>query len=143
VRIQGSSQQIHANVRPGTVFGLTTTATGRLFCAYLPPRLVAPLVAAELRGAGERVEAGALPRWLGEDLARIRKHGLAATEGKPIPGLNALSAPIFDHTDEIQVAITAIGPSAVLDCSLDSRAARALLAFTSRLSEQLGYRPAA
>jgi DNA-binding IclR family transcriptional regulator len=147
VRVQESSHQIHANVRPGSVFGLTTTATGRLFAAFLPQRLVEPMIKAELRDPSRQSQTG-LPRptlaELRAELAGIRRRGLASTQGQPIPGLSALSGPVFDHSGQMQVAITLIGPSAVVDVSAESAQAAALLAFTNGLSERLGYRrPAA
>lgn len=147
VRVQESSHQIHANVRPGTVFGLTTTATGRLFAAFLPPPLVEPMIKAELRDPKRQSQSGLARPTLAElraDFAEIRRHSLARTQGQPIPGLNALSAPVFDHSGQIQVGITLIGPSAALESAPESTQAKALLAFTSGLSERLGYRrPAA
>jgi DNA-binding IclR family transcriptional regulator len=146
VRVQESSHPIHANVRPGTVFGLTTTATGRLFAAFLPQPLVEPLIKAELRDPARRSQGGAYPTLaeLRNELAAIRRRGVATTEGQPIPGINALSAPVFDHSDQMQVAITLMGPSAVVDCTPDSAQAEALLAFTRDLSARLGHRrPAA
>jgi DNA-binding IclR family transcriptional regulator len=147
VRIQESSHQIHANVRPGTVFGLTTTATGKLFAAFLPERLIEPMLDAELRDPVRRSQGGgrsgggtgsATLTELHHELAEIRRRGIAVTEGQPIPGLNALSAPVFDHAGQIQVAVTLIGPSAVVDCAPDAAQAAALLAFTRDLSERLG-----
>jgi DNA-binding IclR family transcriptional regulator len=141
VRVQEASHQIHANMRPGTVFGLTTTATGRLFAALMPPALIEPMLKAELRDPARHRGSLGLAA-LRADLAAIRAHGLAATEGQPIPGLNALAAPVFDHAGQIQVAVTIMGPSAIVDCSEASPQAAALLRFTQDLSERLGYRRA-
>jgi hypothetical protein len=41
----------------------------------------------------------------------------------------------------MQLAITVIGPTGVLDIRPESADAKALLAFTRRLSAQLGYMP--
>ena len=38
----------------------------------------------------------------------MRAHGLARAVGVPIPGINALSAPVFDHTGAIVLAVTAV-----------------------------------
>jgi DNA-binding IclR family transcriptional regulator len=129
------------------VFGLTTTATGRLFSAFLPEPLVEPMIKAELRDPARRSQSGGAYPTLAElrnELAAIRQRGFATTEGQPIPGLSALSAPIFDHDDQMQVAITLMGPSAIVDCTSESPQAEALLAFARDLSERLGHRrPAA
>lgn len=145
VRVQESSQQIHANVRPGTVFGLTSTATGRLFAAFLPKRLVEPMIKAELRDPARRSQGGAYSSLaeLRRELAAIHERRLATTIGHPIPGLSALSAPIFDHSDQMQVAVTLMGPSAVVDCTPENRQATALISFARDLSERLGHRRSA
>jgi hypothetical protein len=41
----------------------------------------------------------------------------------------------------MQLAITVIGPTGVLDIHPESASTKALLAFTRRLSAQLGYMP--
>ena len=142
VRVQEASHQIHANMRPGTVFGLTATATGRLFAAFMPAALVEPMIAAELRDPARHRLGGAEPSLaeLRAELATVRRRGVATTVGKPIPGLSALAAPVFDHSGQIRVAITIMGPSAIVDCGADSAQAAALLDFTRGLSERLGYR---
>ena len=48
VHIAECSRQIHINMRPGTVMTpLLLSATGRVFAAFLPQRIVAPVLAAE------------------------------------------------------------------------------------------------
>jgi DNA-binding IclR family transcriptional regulator len=145
VRIQESSHRYHAAVRAGTVFDLATTATGKLFSAFFPEKMIEPLIKAELKDP-ERSQAAAakitLPM-LRKDLERIRQLGLSTIVDRPVPGLSALSAPVFDHSGELQLAITIMGPSTVVDVSQDGPQATALLSFTRRLSEQLGYSKAA
>ena len=144
VRIQESSHQIHANVRPGTVFGLTNTATGRLFAAFLPERLVDPLIHAELRDPARRSQgAPASLAALRAELAEVRRRGLATAHDMPVPGISALSAPIFDHSGQMQVAVTVMGPTQIVDCAEGGPHWRALDDFTRDLSVRLGHRPAA
>ena len=141
VLVQESSNYIHANVRPGGMFTVTGTATGKIFAAWLPPRLVEPVIAAELQAAQKGwSDVGALA---GEALAReidkVRRDGIAATTDLPVPGISALSAPVFNHSGHLQLAITVIGPTPKIDVSLQGPHAEALRAFAQRLSEQLGY----
>jgi DNA-binding IclR family transcriptional regulator len=143
VRIQESSHQLHANVRPGTVFGLTTTATGKVFASFLPEGLAEKAIRAELeRPAGGQRPSTVSLATMQDEIAEVRQRGFATTEGRPIPGISALSAPVFDHTSQIQLAITLMGPSAVVDCTPASPQAAALLAFTRELSRRLGHVPA-
>jgi DNA-binding IclR family transcriptional regulator len=142
VLVQESSNYIHANVRAGGMFTVTGTATGKVFAAYLPPKLVEPVIQAELQAAqkGWR-DIGALS---GEALARevekVRQAGIAATTDLPVPGISALSAPVFNHSGHLQLAITIIGPTRKIDVDLAGPHAAALLRFTRELSAKLGYR---
>lgn len=143
VMVQESSNQIHANVRPGGMFTVTGTATGKIFAAYLPPKLVEPVVAAELRAAqkGWRGSGSVGGEDLAHDVDQVRRAGIATTIDLPVPGISALAAPIFNHSGHLQLAITLIGPSHKVDCRIDGPHATALLGFTQRLSTQLGYNP--
>jgi len=128
-------------VRPGGMFTVTGTATGKIFAAWLPPKLVEPVIEAELQAAQKGwSDVGALA---GEALARevekVKRDGIAATTDLPVPGISALSAPVFNHSGHLQLAITVIGPTRKIDVALGGPHASALLAFTRRLSAQLGY----
>lgn len=142
VLVQESSNYIHANVRAGGMFTVTGTATGKVFAAYLPPQLVAPVVEEELRAAqkGWR-EVGALSgKALEQEVGKVRRDGIAATTDLPVPGISALSAPIFNHSGHLQLAITIIGPTPKIDVTLSGPHAAALRDFTRDLSARLGYR---
>ena len=142
VLVQESSNYIHANVRAGGMFTVTGTATGKVFAAYLPAQLVAPVVQEELRAAqkGWR-DVGALSgEALEQEIEKVRRDGIAATIDLPVPGISALSAPIFNHSGHLQLAITIIGPTPKIDVALTGSHAAALRDFTRDLSARLGYR---
>jgi DNA-binding IclR family transcriptional regulator len=144
VQVQEAADQIHVNLRAGTVFSLTGTATGKVFAAFMPATLVEARIKAELREGSrtQRVGPPASRASIAEEIETVRRAGYATAEGAPVPGINALSAPVFDHTGQIQMAITLIGPAAALPIAPGTSQAEALLAFTGRLSAQLGYTPA-
>ena len=71
-------------------------------------------------------------------LRDVRAHGLSRSEGEIVPGVNAMSAPVFDHTGAIVLALTAIGPAAIFDTGWDSALAQALKAGADRVSQRLG-----
>lgn len=139
VRIEQSGHPLHVNMRTGTVMSLLQTATGRVFAAFLPSRLTAPMIDAEWRAlpavAGRRMTR----REVEDELATVRQHRLAQAVGQPIPGINALSAPVFDHGGGLELAITAMGPAGTFDAQLDGPIAGALTACTRALSARLGY----
>lgn len=141
VQVQESSNQIHANVRPGGLFTVSGTATGKVFAAYLPRKLVEPVLQAELAASrkGWSAAGDLAPEEMLAEFQRVRAAGLCTTVDNPVPGVSALAAPIFDHTGRIILVITVIGPTAKVDVNADGGHAHALLAFTRRLSAELGY----
>jgi DNA-binding IclR family transcriptional regulator len=137
VRIEESVHPLHVNMRTGTVMSLLNTATGLVFAAYLPAAIVAHMLTQEalrLYGHDARASDTAIAR----TLAEVRRHGLARAVGRPIPGINAVSAPVFDFDRRIVLAITALGPSGTFDAGWNGSIARALRECAGSLSLQLG-----
>ena len=60
--------------------------------------------------AGKKMSKRQLETLLGE----VRRQGCARAVGEPIAGINAMSAPAFDHAGNIALAITLIGFSITL-----------------------------
>ena len=140
VRIEESVHPLHVNMRTGTVMSLLNTATGLVFAAWLPRATVAHMLAQEalrLYGATAIPPEATMERTL-ED---VRRRGIARAVGKPIPGINALSAPVFDFDRRIVLAITALGPSGTFDARWDGPLATAVADCAAALSLQLGGAP--
>ncbi|WP_354116132.1 IclR family transcriptional regulator C-terminal domain-containing protein [Bradyrhizobium sp. LA7.1] len=55
------------------------------------------------------------PKELRADLARITQQGYACTSGQRIPGVTAISVPIFDINDEVRYSLALTGPSIRID----------------------------
>jgi DNA-binding IclR family transcriptional regulator len=136
IRSIESSHNVTTNSKPGAVLGLTGTATGKVWAAFLPEQLIAKRIADELK----QTKGDATARELETELADIRAAGFAGTDGYPWPGIAAACAPVFDYTGQIQLAVALLGPSASLDCTAGSPQVAALLSFTRGLSSQLGFR---
>lgn len=142
VYVQESSARIHANVQVGNIFLMTATATGRVFAAYLPAKVSEPMIRQE-RSDRRPLERGPFEfneteYWQAIDV--IRNNGYETTRDLPIPGVSAVAAPVFDHTGKMQLVLTAIGPTSMIDLSENGPAVTGLLDFTRRLSSELGYR---
>ena len=140
VRLAESPAAVHVNMRHGTVFSITGTASGRLFAAYLPEALVRPRYEAERKSAGR----GALvpwPRFADSTLLEVRQQGLARADGAVVAGVSALAAPVFDHRGQIMLALTAIGPTAALDTDWDGPLARMMRTAAAAVSARLGHAP--
>jgi DNA-binding IclR family transcriptional regulator len=147
VRLEESPAAVHVNMRHGTVFSLANTASGRLFAAHEPPAAARKQLEAERRGQKVPPDAAAgmpptppLPSWKAFEaqLADVRARGLSRSVGEVVPGINAMAAPVFDHTGAMVLAITAIGPAGVFDTAWSGAIARALKASAGEASLRLG-----
>ncbi len=143
VYISESSYPIHVNMRTGTVMSIQATATGRVFAAYLPPKQVERMIEQERRSgvAGDFGAADLKKDTLDTVLAEVRKRGLARVQGEPIPGINAVCAPVFEHTGAIRMGITAIGPAGSFDVSWSGDNVQKIRECAEQVSHRLGYRP--
>jgi DNA-binding IclR family transcriptional regulator len=135
VRVEEAPSAVHVNMRHGTVMSLRGTASGLLFCAYLPRSVVLQALAAEAAGGGgsSRLDAA-----LQAQLAEVRREGLAQAVDASVPGISAMAAPVFDVTRSIVMSLTAIGPSAIFDARFDGAVANALRHSATELTRQLG-----
>ncbi|WP_395319083.1 IclR family transcriptional regulator [Variovorax sp. UC74_104] len=151
VRTAESPSPVHVNMRHGTVFSLTNTASGRVFAAYLDEGVVRRLLEEERqrqkqrKGAEPAAIAGMppvqpLPSWsdFERQLQEVRAHGISRSDGEVIEGVSAMAAPVFDHTGAIVLAVTAIGPAGIFDTAWDGQIARALKACAGTVSQRLG-----
>ncbi|WP_151638547.1 IclR family transcriptional regulator [Noviherbaspirillum aerium] len=141
VYIAESSRPVHVNMRPGTVMSMLGTATGQIFSAYLPPKLVEHAIARELQDSAVLAQATAQDAFQKHEglLADVRRRGLARVEGNPIPGVNAFSAPVFDDRQALALAITVIGSTGTFPPEWDGPVARELKNCTASVSYHLGY----
>jgi DNA-binding IclR family transcriptional regulator len=151
VRTAESPSPVHVNMRHGTVFSLTNTASGRIFAAYLDADVVHQLLEEERqrqkqrKGAESAPSAGMppvqpLPSWsdFERQLKEVREHGISRSDGEVIEGVSAMAAPVFDHTGAIVLAVTAIGPAGIFSTAWDGDISRALKACAGTVSQRLG-----
>lgn len=140
VRLEEPIQPLHVNLRTGTVMSLANTATGRLFAAYMPPKVVERLLGDELArfGHGTGQTAPVTKDALESLLAETRKHGLSRARGQPIPGIDALCAPVFDSEGHIVLGILVMGPSATFDSNWDGAVAKPLRRCATEVSRRIG-----
>lgn len=139
IQVQESGSQLNMNTREGTVYSISGTASGRAFAAHLPDPLIKEAIRAERRDDATGIRVGK-PRYLSRaELDEIREAGFATVEDPPVPGINAVSAPVFDHLGQMQLAITIIGVVSVLETTSENPYVQRLLATTEHLSHELGY----
>jgi DNA-binding IclR family transcriptional regulator len=133
VRVAEAPNPVHVAMRHGTVMSLRDTASGRLFAALLPARMVDAALGSE--AAALRADRG-----FQQALKAIREGALARVDGAAVPGVAALAAPVFDVAKHLVLSLTVIGPSATFDSSEKGGVAQALSREAQALSIRLGWR---
>lgn len=136
-----SNYPVHIAMRPGSVMSMLGTATGLVFSAYMPPKLVQKMIERELRDPDvlAQKKTPVSRKTLDAKLNEVRSRHLARVQNEPIPGINAFSAPVFNHAHSMVLAITVTGPSAYFDADWDGPIATELKACANRLSHVLGH----
>ncbi|GAB2901476.1 IclR family transcriptional regulator [Paralcaligenes ginsengisoli] len=145
IHICEASYPVHVNMRKGTVMSMLHTATGHVFAAWLPPKVAQHYIEREVGDTAIVTSIGQIQpseEALSALLADIKEHGMARALGNPLPGIDAFSVPVFDHSGNIALALTSLGPSTLFDSSWASPIAHALKDCARAISEQLGYKPA-
>ena len=149
VRIAEAPTPVHVSMRHGTVMSIPGTASGRLFAAFGPVEAVREALDDEARLAGapaRHARARASGRFgLGaafdREVDKVRADGIACIDGVALPGLSAVSVPVFDARGQLVLSLTAIGPSATFDAAPDGAVAAQLRPAALQLSRRLGWQP--
>jgi DNA-binding IclR family transcriptional regulator len=135
VRLEEGPTAVHVNMRHGTVVSVRGTASGRLFSAFVSRDQVLAMLRDEAGGKNVKLDAA-----FEADIAQVRDQRFASIVDGTVPGVTALAAPVFDGFGTMVLALTAIGPSAMLDASREGEAAQRLIAAGESLSRRLGAR---
>lgn len=127
-----SKKPININVRVGSIVPLTNNATGNIFAAFLSESQTEELIREELMKNYE--DESTFKKLIGE--ARVNGY---ATTTSYLPGISAISAPVFDQQSHLVAAITVIGLTGNMDISKDSKLTKELLNTAGELSRDIGY----
>ncbi|WP_455287834.1 IclR family transcriptional regulator [Cupriavidus necator] len=144
VRLEESARPQHVSLRVGTVLSLVHTAIGRTVAACLPENVLAGLLESDhLRMAGaaatEGLAAGGkLAPDYAERLARVRAAQVDNALSHPVPGIDTLAAPVFDHTGSLALVIAVMGSSGSFDSSTEGATAALVRQAARRLSWRFG-----
>jgi len=121
----------------GTTLPLLNSATGRAFLAWAPLGPIRPMLDAELRRAKRNPDLIADLTATAQGVAalqeKVRQAGYATIDGRFIPGLVAIAAPVLDWQNEAQAVVTLIGTDANI-IRPGSDAVEKLVAFAARQS---------
>jgi DNA-binding IclR family transcriptional regulator len=136
-----STRPVSVNIRPGSVMPMLSSATGRVFTAFLDERLAKPSIMAELEEKKRQRDAH-FPRTAEEVeqmRAEIQNTGLGTVTGDLREGINAVCAPVFNHEGKIVLAIAALGSERTFDSSRSGIPALAVRRTAALLSKELGF----
>ena len=142
VRMIDARQPLHVAMRAGSVMSLFGTATGRAFAGVLRmERILDASRGAALgdTGTGRPADQQALHSQLGGARAELAAHGCTRAVGRPIPGVNAFSAPAFDHDGQAVVVITLLGHQDHVASRWSSPMAAAVKRAAAEVSSRLGH----
>lgn len=127
------------DIKVGTVMPALTTSTGRVFVAFLPRATTAAVVERELAYQETTASRGRTVGYDWDLIDKVRQRGIARVAGMFSSGLVGLSAPVLDHEGAAALVVTAIGHMSAFDAGFDGAVARALMAATRKLSQDLGF----
>lgn len=130
---------------PGRTLPVHATASGKVLLAWLPEgggrRLLLGRPGLERYTSATMVD----PAEVAEELTRVREQGWGVALEEHAPGLNAVSAPIFDRDGTAIAALTVSGPTGRLGAERLAHVAVLTAQRATEVSSGLGYlgRPAA
>lgn len=138
VRIEPAARSIVVNIRMGSIMPVLTSASGLIYAAFLKDQSARDIIQFERQQLSNEGKINLLEQAEFE-ISRARETGIATVRNVLTRGVSAVAAPIFDHQGHLEGAITALGPDAQLDVSLEGSIARAVYAAAASASRALGY----
>ena len=133
VSIEPAVRAVTVVTQIGSVLPLLSSSTGLVFAAHLPERETVELRDRELAALGQTADDYAAL------LEQIRQRGLHHVHGLLMPGVDALSAPVFNAMGQVAAVMTVVGPTSIFHADEHGPAARRLLAATQATSWRMGY----
>ena len=130
--IQGHTV-IEFGTRPGTRLALDASAHGKVWLAFSSG---APIERALARAPSRAGKPMALP----QEIARVRRRGWATAASEVIDGVNALAAPVLDHSNRMVGSIAIVGATQFIPPEPDRSQIEAVLGAARRISRALGWR---
>jgi DNA-binding IclR family transcriptional regulator len=77
---------------------------------------------------------------VGQISVGANSHGCTRAVGRPIPGVNAFSTPVFDHDGQVALVLTLLGHQDHVPSAWTSPMAVAVRQAAAEVSRRLGYR---
>lgn len=100
-----SSSPLRSVMQPGEQIPLQAGSASKVLMAWMPKNVMTPFLAGVAR-ITKRTQSEVLA-----DLAAVKERGYAISHGERLPGLSAVSAPIWDMNEEVHYCVTVNGPT--------------------------------
>ncbi len=142
VHFQEADYPLGVFIRSGTVLSLAYTAAGLVFSAFMPAEVVADALSRDryrLSGRPDELTMREMRRLT----ADVRLTGVGLNVGMAVPGVNSISAPIFNHDGQLALTVSFMRPGLPSDADPNGEAAKAARDCAARISARLGYNPVA
>ena len=140
IRCENGTLDVSLKVREGSNLPLLSTATGKVFLAYMPEKIVEPFLKREIalwnphHPRKERVTKANVYAMRKD----VRRRGLSSTLGHRNPTAN-ICAPIFDSEGRIRLAMSIISVIGQTNLNNGGATAKILLAAAQDISYQIGF----
>ncbi|WP_249677486.1 IclR family transcriptional regulator [Pseudomonas abieticivorans] len=131
VQIEPAVRAVTVVTQMGSVLPLLSSSTGLVFGAFLPARETVEFIREERSDPAVQD-----PTQL---FQQIREQGLHHVHGLLLPGVDALSAPVFDAMGKVVAVLTVVGPTSMFHADEHGPAAKSLLAASRAVSWRMGY----
>lgn len=138
VKLIEAKGPLHISMRMGSVLSIFDTATGRAFASVLAKNKLSQAMGGpvgDLLGKQELKKRWQELEQIQEDMS---KHGMTRVTGSPIPGVNALSAPVFDQEGNPIFVVTITDNQDRLSPKWDSESAKALRNSIKEITRKIG-----
>lgn len=136
VRWERPQRPITVNVVTGTSLPLLSSASGRVFGAWLPKSQTAAQISRELKARGRHSDLSTRSE-VDAMFAKIRADGVApVTQHYVFAGVQAVAAPVFNFKNQITMAISVVSVQGI---SADLSAGSALVQELKKAAEALSW----
>jgi IclR family transcriptional regulator, KDG regulon repressor len=139
IDIQESDHGLRMAAQVGAQDELHSTSIGKAILAFMPPERLERLLDRELVKRTEKTITD--PGILKQELAGIRKTGIARDDGENEAGASCFGAPIFDQQGEVIAAISVSGPDSRITGEKAADIATAIRKAASDITRRLGGEP--
>lgn len=133
-----SRQVVNFGTQPGTVLDLHASAHGNIALAFGPAEAMAHCLRHPRKAWTSHTICS--PTRLKQLAAEVRRQGWAVAPNRVLPGVNAIAAPVFNHSDGYAGAVAIAGSVQYIPASPPLAQIRMVTQTAERISQKLGWK---